>query len=236
MIIAAALLAAAPLDAPLLDPETEQDVERYANAAADDRQPSDQTDAPTPAAEPERSPYAIRRDEWMPDAPGTEAPATTAPLYRHDLPVFPSPTAPPGLQGPGGLPPFVPREDEPRTRRPAAASMYDEDDQLGLGQALALGAICLVPIAGLLWLTSLEGERRRKLRSSLMNLIRRRAAAVICIGLGIVLIDWTMLDDLSSYDFLYDPHRMGWITLFGGAVALVGLYHWLAGPERDKTD
>ena len=88
--------------------------------------------------------------------------------------------------------------------------------------------------AGLAWLN----PRGRVLLSisgrSIMQLLRKRAAAAICLGLALIFADWRVFDTVQTDLYWNAAHEAGWLALTGALIALIGLYHWIAGPPQDK--
>ncbi len=71
--------------------------------------------------------------------------------------------------------------------------------------------------------------------ANLMETVRKRAAAVICVGIMIVAADRLVIGDLVRRDhFWRDMHEDGWIALVGVAIALIGLYHWITEPTHKE--
>lgn len=67
-------------------------------------------------------------------------------------------------------------------------------------------------------------------RSRLMTTLRRRAALVICLGIGIVAASLTVAPNLfDSYEW-EDFIKGQWLTFIGSAIALIGIFHWISGP------
>ena len=65
----------------------------------------------------------------------------------------------------------------------------------------------------------------------LVNLLKKRAAAVICIGLGVLAAGIFLRDSYAFGEGFADAARDGHVALFGAAVTLVGLFFWLSGTE-----
>lgn len=72
-------------------------------------------------------------------------------------------------------------------------------------------------------------------RSIIMKTVQERAALVICCGLAVMAFSLFVASghrDFQDIDRLQKFMDRGWVTMFGAAVTLVGLYHWIAGGQR----
>lgn len=70
----------------------------------------------------------------------------------------------------------------------------------------------------------------------LVAMLKKRSAAVICIGLGIVAAGiFIRPSEIAASDLFYDLMRRGYVAMFGATVTLIGLYYWLAGAPSSKN-
>lgn len=144
-----------------------------------------------------------------------DVPPALLDFYSDDIPALsPAPGAAPPARGVAG---FDVAPSAPSA--PAAPEGHD-----GTAQVLAMG---LLFAAATVFIRH-YGWRR------LEGMMRRRAALVICAGAALVAIT-IFLGDRGGFgsrtieDYIDD----GFVALFGALLALVGVYHWVAGTNNE---
>ncbi len=66
-------------------------------------------------------------------------------------------------------------------------------------------------------------------------MLRRRAAFVIVLGLGLIAFDrFTAREVLAQDEYFLAAHHAGWIALGGAVMTLIGIYHWITGPTTPE--
>lgn len=142
-----------------------------------------------------------------PDPTPASPPVATTP--KHPSPVAAVPAPGTGLLS--GTPTI---ETAPR---PATKPAGYEWEELAPWIAAA-GTLALAAVAA-----CLMGDR-------LMRKVRQRAALVICMGLGIIALNLTILPAHPRWSrgFAGDVISDGWLMLFGAAISLVGIYKWIS--------
>lgn len=157
----------------------------------------------------------------------TSSPPVPAYTFSPDFAPAVQPYEPPAFPSDGGLSNLpqarvytsVPEPNWAIARAPERQTDWPASIALAAVIALALG---LAAPRSRAWLTA-KG-------TALMHTIRRRAALAICGGLALVFADWRIFAALHADAYWRELHRDGWLALFGALVALLGIYHWIAGP------
>lgn len=91
---------------------------------------------------------------------------------------------------------------------------------------LQLGLMALAGVLVLIALATFDRWRAPAKHGllALGPLLRRFALALACIGLVIVLADRTLLIGLRRSSAVYELHRDGWLSFFGGTLTILGAY------------
>lgn len=101
--------------------------------------------------------------------------------------------------------------------------------------AVATAAIILLLAIVPTW-RKINGRQTTK-RARLIMALKQRAASVICAGFAIlalsIFVDDRFIGSWSGSDLWGDIVSDGWLSAFGAAIALIGIYHWLARPDID---